>query len=82
MRWQLMALAVAVVLAGCATPDPFTNDLLTASIAPGTGRKSVAVISAIGDTFSVQKVGLTVFQTHSTRSPSTPGASTSASWPT
>jgi len=57
-----MAFAVAVVLADCATPDPITNDLLTASITPGTGRKSVGVISAIGDIFSVQKVGLTVFQ--------------------
>jgi hypothetical protein len=62
MRWQLTAFAIAVVLAGCATPDPYTNDLLTASIAPGTGRKSIGVISAIGDAFSVQKVGLTVFQ--------------------
>ena len=62
MRWQLTAFAIAVVLAGCATPDPYTNDLLTASIAPGTGRKSIGVISAIGDAFSVQKLGLTVFQ--------------------
>ena len=52
MRWQLTAFAIAVVLAGCATPDPYTNDLLTASIAPGTGRKSIGVISAIGDAFS------------------------------
>jgi hypothetical protein len=62
MRCLLMAFAIAGAVAGCSTPDPFTNDLLTASIAPGTGRKSIGVISAIGDKFSVQKVGLTVFQ--------------------
>jgi hypothetical protein len=62
MRYLLVAFAIAAAVAGCSTPDPFTNDLLTASIAPGTGRKSVGVISAIGDKFSVQKVGLTVFQ--------------------
>ena len=62
MRCLLTAIAVATAVAGCSTPDPLTNELLTASIAPGTGRKSVGVISAIGDTFNVQKVGLTVFQ--------------------
>jgi hypothetical protein len=62
MRCLLMAFAVAAVVAGCASPDPLTNEMLTASIAPGAGRKSIGVISAIGDKFSVQKVGFTVFQ--------------------
>ena len=62
MRCLLMAFVAAIALAGCSSPDPLTNQLLTSSIAPGTGRKSVGVISAIGDKFSVQKVGLTVFQ--------------------
>jgi hypothetical protein len=55
-------MAVAMLATGCAGSDPLSNELLTASIAPGTGRKSVGVISAIGETFSVQKVGFTVFQ--------------------
>jgi hypothetical protein len=50
----------AGAVAGC-TIDPLNNDLLTASVAPGTARKSVCVISAIGDTYSLQKVGVTVF---------------------
>ena len=50
-----------VLLAGCSTTDPLTNDLLTASIAAGGPRKSVCIISAIGDTYSLQKVGVTVF---------------------
>jgi hypothetical protein len=62
MRWLLIALAVATVVAGCSSPDPFTNQLLTSSIASGAGRKSVGVVSAIGDRFSVQKIGFTVFQ--------------------
>jgi hypothetical protein len=62
MRCLLMAFVAAIALAGCSSPDPLTNQLLTSSIAPGAGRKSVGVISAIGDKFSVQKVGLTVFQ--------------------
>lgn len=52
---------MAAVLTGCATGDPLTNDLLTQRIGPGTPRKSVCVISGIGDTFSIQKVGVTVF---------------------
>jgi hypothetical protein len=62
MRCLLMALAVAMVGAGCSSPDPYTNQLLTSNIAPGAGRKSVGIISAIGDKFSVQKIGFTVFQ--------------------
>jgi hypothetical protein len=56
----MQVIAIAAVLTGCATQDPLSNDLLAASLASG-GRKSVGVISAIGDTFSMQKVGLTVF---------------------
>jgi hypothetical protein len=60
MRRIVAACVWAGAVAGC-TIDPLNNDLLTASIAPGTGRKSVCVISAIGDTFSLQKVGVTAF---------------------
>jgi hypothetical protein len=59
-RCLFAAFAAAAALAGC-TSDPLTNDLLTANIAQGSARKSVCVISAIGDTYSLQKVGLTVF---------------------
>jgi hypothetical protein len=52
---------MALALAGCASGDPLTNELLTQRIAPGTPRQSVCVISGIGDTFSVQKMGITVF---------------------
>lgn len=52
---------LAGAIAGCSTPDPLSNDLLRASIASGTSRKSVCIISAIGDTYSLQKVGVTVF---------------------
>lgn len=59
---RLAALTIAAAaLAACAQLDPPNNDLLTSSIAAGGARKSVCVISAIGDTFSVQRVGLTVF---------------------
>jgi hypothetical protein len=61
MRRRLLALALAWPLAGCSTGDPLTNDLLTQSIATGGQRKSVCAISGIGDTFSIQKVGVTVF---------------------
>ena len=60
-RKHLAALVFAAALAGCAGGDPLTNDLLTQSIATGAQRKSVCAISGIGDTFSVQKVGVTVF---------------------
>ena len=53
-RWRYSSLLPAAR----AIPN---NDRLTASIAPGSPRKSVCVISAIGDTYSVQKVGITVF---------------------
>lgn len=60
-RRHFTALAIAAALAGCATGDPLTNDLLTQRIAPGTPRKSVCIISGIGDTFALQKKGITVF---------------------
>jgi hypothetical protein len=56
-----LAVAAAIALAACSTIDPPNNDLLTSSIAPSTVRKSICVIAAIGDTFSVQKIGVTVF---------------------
>jgi hypothetical protein len=52
---------MAAALAGCSTGDPLTNDLLTQSIATGAPRKSVCAVSGIGDTFALQKVGVTVF---------------------
>src|SRR5262245_9730653 len=60
MRRIIAACALAGAVTGC-TIDPLNNDLLTASIAQGTTRKSVCVIAAIGDTFSLQKVGVTAF---------------------
>ena len=60
-RKNIAVLAFAAALAGCATGDPLTNDLLTQSIATGGPRKSVCAISGIGDTFALQKIGLTVF---------------------
>ena len=60
MRRIVAACVWAGAIAGC-TIDPLNNDLLTASIAPGTARKSICVIAAIGDTFSLQKVGVTAF---------------------
>jgi hypothetical protein len=60
-RKHFPALALAAALAACSTGDPLTNDLLTQSIAAGAPRKSVCAISGIGDTFSLQKVGATVF---------------------
>jgi len=52
---------MALALAGCASGDPLTNELLTQRIAKGAPRQSVCAISGIGDFFSVQKVGITVF---------------------
>jgi hypothetical protein len=52
---------MALALAGCASGDPLTNELLTQRIAPGTPRQSVCAISGIGDTFTLQKIGLMVF---------------------
>jgi hypothetical protein len=60
MRRIVAACVFGGAVAGCSI-DPLNNDLLTASIAPGTPRKSVCVIAAIGDTFSLQKVGVTAF---------------------
>src|SRR4026208_1531617 len=60
MRRIAAACVWAAAVAGC-TIDPLNNDNLTASIATGTARKSVCVIAAIGDTFSLQKVGVTAF---------------------
>ena len=60
MRRIVATCVWAGAVAGCSI-DPLNNDLLTASIAPGTPRKSVCVIAAIGDTFSLQKVGVTAF---------------------
>ena len=54
------AFAATAALAGCSS-DPLTNDHLTANLAQGSQRKRVCVISAIGDTYSLQKVGITVF---------------------
>src|SRR5262245_2849348 len=59
-RCLVAAFAATAALAGCAG-DPLNNDLLTASIAQGSQRKSICIISAIGDTYSLQKIGLTVF---------------------
>jgi hypothetical protein len=60
--WNLfLAAFAAAALAGCAGGDPLTNEQLTASLSSGGARKSVCVISAIGDTFSLQKIGVTVF---------------------
>jgi hypothetical protein len=59
-RCLFAAIAAAATLAGCAG-DPLNNDLLSASLAQGSPRKSVCIISAIGNTFSVQKIGITVF---------------------
>jgi hypothetical protein len=52
---------MALALAGCASGDPLTNELLTQRIAKGAPRQSVCAISGIGDTFSLQSVGITVF---------------------
>jgi hypothetical protein len=60
-RRHFVGLSVAAALAGCAGGDPLTNELLAQKIAPGSPRKSLCAISAIGDTFSVQKMGVTVF---------------------
>jgi hypothetical protein len=57
----LVVLAIAAALAGCSTGDPLTNELLAQSIAKGGPRKSVCAISRIGDTFALQKMGVTVF---------------------
>lgn len=59
-QWLFLALLLGAV-AGCAGGDPLTNDLLAERIAPGTPRKSVCAVSGIGDTFALQKIGLTVF---------------------
>src|SRR5205085_8052006 len=56
-----LAVAAAIALAACSTIDPPNNDLLTSSIAPSTVRKTICVVAAIGDTFSVQKIGVTAF---------------------
>jgi hypothetical protein len=53
--------ALAPALGGCSMQDPLTNDRLRERIAPGTARKSVAVVSGIGETFTVQTVGVMVF---------------------
>jgi len=60
-RSAWIVLAAVAGLAGCSGIDPPNNDLLTSSIATGTPRKRVCVISAIGDTYSVQRIGVTVF---------------------
>ena len=59
-RCLFAAFAATAALAGCSS-DPLTNDHLTANLAQGSQRKRVCVISAIGDTYSLQKVGITVF---------------------
>src|SRR5262245_56167735 len=59
-RLLFAAFAATATLAGC-TSDPLNNDLQTASIAQGSPRKSVCIVSALGDTYSVQKIGITVF---------------------
>jgi len=61
-RWSLVLALLSGAVAGCAGGgDPLTNDLLAQRIATGTPRKSVCAISGVGDTFSLQKVGITVF---------------------
>ncbi len=53
MRRILLCLAVALAIAGCATPTVPTDRLKAI--------KSVAVISALGDDIKVEHLGLTVF---------------------
>lgn len=59
IRTHLASIVAALALAGCSSVG--SNELLTQSIAKGGPRKSVCVISAVGDTFSLQRVGITVF---------------------
>jgi hypothetical protein len=61
MRCWLAILVAAVVISGCGPPGSVSGELLTGSLEPGAGRKSVGVISALGDRFALQKVGITVF---------------------
>ena len=61
MRCWLAVLVTAVIVSGCGPPGSVSGELLTGNLEPGAGRKSVGVISALGDKFALQKVGITVF---------------------
>ena len=59
MRCWLVPLMAAALLVGC-VPRSVDSELLARS-AQGGGRKSIGVISAIGQKLGVKKVGITVF---------------------
>lgn len=64
-----MMVAVALsVLGGCGMGTPFGGELKTASLAQ-PGRRTICVVSAIGNTFAVNTIGLTMFGSNQTNVP-------------
>lgn len=60
--------AVLLVLGGCGVAAPFGGELKTASLAQ-PGRRTICVVSAIGNTFAVNTIGLTMFGSNQTNVP-------------
>jgi hypothetical protein len=60
MRCRLAALTATLLLVACTPMGPVSQEVLTSGLQAGQ-RKSICAVSAVGDTFAVKKIGITVF---------------------